>query len=277
MIKPAMLHVISRFHMSFHAGRLPDRLAVYFHELEPWQRPKLAEALSYLVDHGYQAVDAAGFIAPEHVSGKRIFLSFDDNFRGWHHALELFARHGVKCTFYTNTAPIRDLADRETTARYFDRIRYAGDDETLSQNEIREIHAAGHTIGCHTHAHPVLAQLPRNRWDDEIRASRDQLAEMIGAPIVDLSFPFGMRRHFSPALREYCIGLGFRTIATGISGLQHANADPYNLHRTSWRFDLSLVDNLRRLSVQAPVYGRLLGRCAVSNAGWAMLPATLPI
>src|SRR5690606_13836355 len=119
-------------------------------------------------------------------------------------------------------------------------------------------HAAGHTIGCHTHTHPMLPRLPRERWDEEIRRSKEILEELIGCRVRDFSYPFGMRRHFSGALRTYCVGLGFRTIATGISGLQRSGgADPLNLHRTGWRFDLPLHDNIARLRVRSPLYASL--------------------
>lgn len=272
-VKPLMLKAISNFHTTFCRKELPDNLAIYFHELESWQRPALAEALSYLTDAGYRSVDAGEFVTPRRPGDKRLFVSFDDNFHGWHAGLDVFERSGVTCTFYVNTAPIRDIANAATIRDFFGRIAYEGNDRTLSRQEICEIHDAGHTIGCHTHSHPVLAQLPRERWDEEIRVCRDTLADLIGAPVRDFSFPYGMRRHFGPKLRDYCMGLGFRTIATGISGLQHVSApDPFNLHRTGWRLDLPLAENLVRVSVHAPVYGGLIGRCAVGGSAWAALP-----
>ena len=272
-VKPFVLRAITGFHLTFCRRELPDNLAIYFHELEEWQRPALADMLSWLADSGYRSVDAGEFVTAGRAGEKRVFLSFDDNFRGWHAALDLFDRHGATCTFYVNTAPIRDVADASAIRAFFDRIRYSGDDTTLSRREIREIHDAGHTIGCHTHSHPVLAQLPRERWDEEIRAPRDYLAALIDAPVEDFSFPFGMRRHFGAELRDYCAGLGFRTIASGISGLQHvAPPDPLNLHRTGWRLDLPLEDNLARVSIHAPIYGGLMGRSAVGCSNWAALP-----
>ena len=272
-IKPFMLKAVEKVHLALFQKELPDDLAIYFHELEPWQASRLDEALSFFSDLGYRTVHPYEFIAPRQPGDRRLFVSFDDNFRGWHRALDLFARRDARCTFYVNTGMFRDVADRKAIADYFSRICYRGEDRTLSRVEIREMHAAGHNIGCHTHNHPMLARLPRDRWDGEIATSKQILEDLVGARVRDFSYPFGMRRHFSPALREYCTGLGFRTIATGISGLQHGGApDALNLHRTGWRFDLSLEDNLSRLRVSSPLYAGLTGRCAVGGSNWLALP-----
>ena len=274
--KPFVLNAIANVHLAFFQKELPDTLAVYFHEVEAWQMQKLDEALSFFAREGYRTVRPGDLASPARQGDKRLFLSFDDNFRGWHGILDLLERHDASCTFYLNTGPIRDAADASSIARYFARIRYKGGDTTLSRAEIRDLHAAGHVIGCHTHTHPMLSKLPREQWDAEILRCKTEVEELVGAPAPDFSFPFGMRRHFSPELRDYCARIGFRTIATGISGLQHAaRIDPLNIHRTRWCFERSLEDNLARLRVHSPLYAGVTGRCAVGSSNW--LAAPLPL
>lgn len=263
-LKPLMLKAVAGAHLALSRKSLPDNVAIYFHELEQWQLPRLEEALSWFADEGYRTVDARDFAAQGRAGEKRLFVSFDDNFLGWHRALPLFDRRDARVTFYLNTAPIRDIAEPGAITAFFARICYGGEDATLSRAEIRELHAAGHTIGCHTHSHPMLSALPRGHWDEEILGCKKKLEELIGAPVRDFSFPFGMKRHFSAELRDYCAAAGFETVATGISGMQYASPrDLLDLHRTSWDFSGSLADNLARLRVHAPWYGGVLGRSAV--------------
>lgn len=274
--KPFVLDAIAKVHLTFFQGELPDTVAIYFHEVEPEQRERLDEALSFFVREGYRTILPGELASPGKPGDKRLFLSFDDNFSGWHGILELLERHDTRGTFYLNTGPIRDRADPSTIANYFTRISYGGADTTLSRAEIRDLHAAGHNIGCHTRSHPRLSKLPRDLWDDEILRCKAELEELVGEPVVDFSFPFGMRRHFSPELRDYCAGIGFRTIATGISGLQHsAHVDPLNIHRTLWCLSRPLEDNLARLRVRSSLYAGITGRSAVWSTNLLIAPLAL--
>lgn len=275
-LKSFMLDTIGNVHLTFFQKELPDALAIYFHEMDDWQMPKLDEALSFFASEGYRTVSPRGFVSPGKPGDKRLFLSFDDNFRGWHRALPLLERHGARCTFYLNTGMIRDIAGPSEIAGYFARIDYEGDDTTLSRAEILDLHRAGHTIGCHTRTHPVLTRLPHALWDEEILRCKSEVEELTGAPVHDFSFPFGMRRHFNAGLRDYCVGIGLRTIATGLSGMQHIEApDPLNLHRTGWRFDLPLEVNLARLRVRSSLYVGITGRCAIGGSNWLAVPLPL--
>lgn len=273
-LKATALKVVREVHRPFARSYLPDDLAIYFHELGREQLPAFDELLAYFADQGYRTVEPGAFARS--ASGKRLFVSFDDNFCGWHRALDLMERRRARCTFYVNSGPLRDRASKADIAAYFERICYGGPDTTLSGTEVREIHAAGHTIGCHTHSHPVLSRLSQEHWDDEIRRSRDLLEELTGKPVRHFSFPFGMRRHFSPQLRDYCKGLGFETIATGISGLQYLdNTSTTYLHRTGWNLGLPLKDNLDNLKLHAPLYAGLAGRSVVGATSWLTLPVSI--
>lgn len=271
--KPLLLKAISDVHLAFFQKDLPDTVAIYFHEIETWQVPRLDEALAFFAREGFRTVSPGDLATPAKPGEKRLFVSFDDNFRGWHAILPLLERHRVRCTFYVNTGLMRDVADASSIADYFARIRYGGADTTLSRAEIREMHAAGHNIGCHTHTHPVLSRLPRDRWDAEIVRCKGEVEDLTGAAATDFSFPFGMRRHFSSELRDYCAEVGFRTVATGLSGLQHVSrVDPLSTHRTKWCLDSSLEDNLARLRVHSPFYAGLMGRCPVGGLNWLAAP-----
>ena len=176
-------------------------------------------------------------------------------------------RHGaIQSLSRSALAPISSLHETEPPdiSGYFDRIKYYGDRETLTRPELRDIADCGHTIGCHTHSHTLLSKTPRENWHAEIAVSKKILEGISEQALQDFSIPFGMRRHFSDGLRSYCASIGFKTIATGIPSQHHSEKiDPLQIHRTGWKFERSLEDNIANLQIDGRLYARLCGRSAV--------------
>ena len=262
-MKARVLNIIRQSHLRFARRDLPSRLAIYFHELEKAQLPAFTDAVSYFKDLGYRCVDAQAYASSE-AGMKVLFLSFDDNYKNWHESLDILEKAGATCTFYVNSGVFRDEADPEDISGYFDRMQYHGDRETLTRQEVRDIADCGHTIGCHTHSHPLLSKTPREHWHGEIALSKKILESVSGQTVHDFAVPYGMRRHFSDGLRSYCASIGFKTIATGIPGQLHAEkVDPLRIHRSGWKFELSMEDNVANLQIDGRLYARLCGRSVV--------------
>lgn len=262
--KSAVASGVRRAHELLLSKPLPRKAAIYFHDLESGRWPAFSDAIRYFLDRGYRCAGASEFARDDGVE-PLLFVSFDDNFATWHRALGLFAKLGLSATFYVNTLPFRDACGVEAIDRYFDRLAHRGERRTLSRAEIGDFVAGGHTIGCHSHSHYLLADLPRDMWDGEILASKHMLEELTGREVRDFSYPYGMRRFFSEPLRGYCAETGFATIASGIPGLQHLPAvDPYNLHRTRWNLERPLAENVNDLRIDGRLFERLTGRSAVA-------------
>ena len=261
-MKALLFSGIRSVHRAVALGPLPDRLAIYFHDLEAPHWPAFQAAIEWLKAADYKPVDPLAFVNGSHEC-KRLFISFDDSFASWHRALPLFGALGIKATFYVNTLPF-DAAFGTERDRYFDRLAHKGERQALSAEMLRDIHSDGHTIGCHSHSHFSLASLPRAQWDSEIKRSKDILEDLTGAPIVHFSFPYGMRRFFSSALRDYCRDIGFETIATGIPGMQTADTgDRFAIHRTGWLLDRPIDHNLDDLRIDGRLFERVTGRSAI--------------
>jgi peptidoglycan/xylan/chitin deacetylase (PgdA/CDA1 family) len=208
------------------------------------------------------------FIGPEAFLEERVdrvvFLSFDDNFRSWWEALPLLAHLDLSATFYVNTAPLSDRAAEGVVSAYFDRIGARSDRASLSTRELREIAAAGHVIGSHSHTHRQLAGLTGAEARYDIEAGKRILEDVLGREVRHFSYPFGMRRHFSEPLRRYCRHLGFRTIAEAAPGMQFAGQSADHIRRSTWLLDRSLDYNLRNLRVDGRLFERITGRSAVA-------------
>lgn len=262
LVKHAIQRGVQRFHHRVLNRGLPETLALYFHALEEADRPAFAQAVRHFQDDGYYvATDPDDFLARQHE--RVLWLSFDDNFRSWYECRALFDALGVRCTFYVNTGVFRDVAPIEVRHRFLQTVGHLGDPRTLSTDELRALHADGHTIGAHTHTHPVLSALRPQRARAEIRKSKRDLELVLGPPVEHFAYPYGLRRYFDDRLIGYCQSIGLRTVARAIPALQHVPQGPVELHRHAWRFDRSFAENLTDLSVDGRVFEMLTGRSAV--------------
>jgi peptidoglycan/xylan/chitin deacetylase (PgdA/CDA1 family) len=248
------LHVIA-------ARDLPARVSIYLHDLPEAQWDAFRGFVGHFRSLGYTFVDPNGLCAPG--DDRRIMVSFDDCFRNWVHALPLFADLDIAVTFYVNSEPIRDRADASTINAYFARIdKDPTTTPPLSTDEIRELAAAGHRIGAHGHTHHSLNALAPETARDDIRRSRDILEEIVGSPIVDFSYPYGMRRNFNEDLRAYCLSIGFTTVANAIPGMMHAGQRPEALQRAGWHLDEPIEHNIDNLRIDGRWFEKLTGRSA---------------
>ncbi len=278
-MKEFVQSAIRSFHSRLLNRGLPDRLGIYFHNVEASQRPALVDLVGRIKGLGYRFVDVDEYLAAGRAKNKLprkrrdrssveklAFVSFDDNYFEWFESLALLDELQIRCTFYINTAPLRDQAtDSEIERYYADRLHYKGTPtKPLTMNEVRAIRDAGHTIGVHSHNHFVLSELPFERAKEEIYICSDRLEQALGQKLKHFSYPFGMRRHFSPELREYCLDIGFESIARATPGLLHQPFDGVTIQRTDWRLEDTFDENELRYSVDGRLFERLTGRSAVA-------------
>jgi peptidoglycan/xylan/chitin deacetylase (PgdA/CDA1 family) len=214
-----------------------------------------------LSEQGYLFKSPAEFLTAE---GNVCCLSFDDNFRWWLRILPILEKYHAHATFYVNSWPFRDRVSEMDVRHYLRRVA-AEQETTLSTAELREIVAAGHLVGAHTHTHPVLTALSEETARDEIRICREELGSVLGRPPEHFAYPFGMRRHFNRSLRNYCRSIGFTTIANAIPCMQYADSRADSLHRSVWFLNRPLAFNLDNVCIDGRVFAFLTGRSAVGG------------
>jgi peptidoglycan/xylan/chitin deacetylase (PgdA/CDA1 family) len=261
-LKRNLLNGITRVNRRLFASELPPRVAFYFHCLNDHELSPFAEFLAWLRASSFQFCSLNAYLAADGPE-KRAFISFDDNYVSWHEQLPLFARHGLACTFYTNTAPLRDRSTTLDQQTYFDRIGHRGKRVALSSAEVREIAAAGHTVGCHTHTHRKLSELPLAEGRQEMLKSKHILEDLIGKPVDDFSYPFGIPRYFPGALKDYAKTIGFRTIADAMPCMLHAPIDPIAIQRHTWRLQASVEQNARDAAIDGRLFVQVFGRSPI--------------
>lgn len=259
-LKQTSQHVVRGVHARLFDRGLPDRIALLAHALPSQHYRAFREMVAFFTQQGYAFTDPEGL---QRRPGKCVLVSFDDCFRDWYEALDLFESVSIKVTFYVNTLPLRDTANAETVARFRERIGFAtGRFEPLSADELVALHVRGHSLGSHSHSHFDLASLPPDQARDEIRTGKRVLERILGGRVEHFAYPYGMRRHFTRELRATCLECGFKTIASGIPGQLHGASSDL-LHRTQWDFNASLGHNLQSLRIDGRLFERITGRSAV--------------
>jgi peptidoglycan/xylan/chitin deacetylase (PgdA/CDA1 family) len=259
-LKGCVQQAVRAGHLVLLRRRLPEKMSIYFHSAAGHEQ-RIAELVGFLSDQGYSYVKPGAFLSTK---GKAAFLSFDDNYRSWLRLLPIFDRHRIHTTFYVNSWPFRDRVSTVDVERYMAILR-SEEETTLSTDELKEIAAAGHTIGAHTHTHPVLTALGPNAAREEIRVSKTELERILQQPVEHFAYPFGMRRHFSEPLRSYCRSIGFATIANAVPALQYARSQPDSLNRSLWLLDQPFAFNLDNLRVDGRLFHLLTGRSPVGG------------
>lgn len=135
---------------------------------------------------------------------KPIILSFDD---GWSDQ-------------FTYAFPI--LEKYHYTATFFVFTNAIGRPSFLSWDDLRQMLAAGMTVGDHTRSHPYLTGIsdPSVLWD-EIDGSKQTLEKRLGITVNEFAYPFGV---YTPTIQALVEKAGYQS-ARGdyYSGEQTAN------------------------------------------------------
>ena len=109
-------------------------------------------------------------------------LSFDDGYAGLtEHALPALRRHGFGATVFVVTERLGGSNDWDNGPVW----------PLLDPEGVRRLAAEGIEIGSHTATHARLAGQEPGRLKTEVTGSRDQLAELLGAPPCGFAYPYG--------------------------------------------------------------------------------------
>ena len=176
-----------------------------------------AGQLEYLVSHGFTTLTAsalaAALAAGAPLPERAVVLTFDDGFADFHErALPLLRRYGCAATLFVTTGWIAE-AGRRAAGRRPGRM--------LTWSQIIEAAADGIEIGAHSHCHPQLDQLGRNRLCAELTISKGLLEDALGTPVPGLAYPFG---YSSAQVRRAAIRAGYAygcAVGNVLAGTQH--------------------------------------------------------
>jgi peptidoglycan/xylan/chitin deacetylase (PgdA/CDA1 family) len=116
----------------------------------------------------------------------------------------------------------------------------------LDWAQVRELAAAGWTIGAHTVTHLNVALAAPAEAEAEIAASRDAIAAAIGRPVRHFAYPNsgGAHRYFDGSVAGMLGRLGFRSAVTSRPGVVGPWTDPFAVPRIGVSPRLAAVSDL---------------------------------
>jgi peptidoglycan/xylan/chitin deacetylase (PgdA/CDA1 family) len=123
---------------------------------------------------------------------------------------------------------IEELCDRLKVSRN----SFSNNDRVMMNwEEVKEMNENKIAFGAHTHSHPILTQLPLKEAKNEISISKQIVEKELNTQVNHFAFPNGSSLDFDEELKQFCIDLGFRSIATGNYGINNTGSDPYHIRR----------------------------------------------
>ncbi len=160
-----------------------------------------------------------------------------------------------RSAIYRILAHIKYLPLHERDAAVAGLARYCAvtlpQDLMMTSAQVRNLYEAGMQIGAHTVSHPILAKLDRDGMRREIGQGKEQLENVIHAPVTLFAYPNGKPdEDYSAVSVEVVKSLGFKAAVSTAWGVGNAESDLFQIPRfTPWdrfrfKFGLRLGMNM---------------------------------
>jgi hypothetical protein len=114
--------------------------------------------------------------------------------------------------------------------------------QVLKLSELRELAAAGMTIGAHTLTHPMLSKLPIEAAYAEIAESRSKLAAALERPAWAFAYPFGDSQSVTPSVLEMPQRAGYEAAFLNYGGGLETDLPKYALPRIHVTAEMNLAE-----------------------------------
>ncbi|HZB22240.1 MAG TPA: polysaccharide deacetylase family protein [Gaiellaceae bacterium] len=208
----------------------PQRLAV--------SRDSLESKIRSLLRRGYVPVTAADAVERH---GRLFHVTFDDAYRSVVEALPFLLELGVPATIFACTSYARDGRPFDVPELRDDAAADPDAFATMNWAALRDAASVGVEIASHTVSHPHLPQLSDAELDQELRDSKAELEDELGAPCRHLAYPYGEQ---DDRVREAARRAGYDAAFAVAPG--RARSDPFALPRHAvYRHDSAVGFRLR--------------------------------
>ncbi len=205
----------------------PDDMIGYGLSVTPQD---FAAQMEFLAERGYHTISLAQLDTPA-ADGKAIVITFDDGYSdAYTAAAPVLKRHGFTATFYIIT-------------------HLVGAPRYLSWDQVRELAAAGHTIGSHTVGHPDLRNVGAAERKAQLVNSRAVLEKETKARVDDFCYPAGK---YNEQVIEAVAAAGYKTAVTVEHGLHEQGGPPLEIPRLRVAGGMTLAAFAALLEEQEP-------------------------
>lgn len=154
---------------------------------------------------------------------RTVVITFDDGYADNLAACEQLVRRGMRATWFIVSGSVG------RAPAWPDEGRPAG--RLLGADDLRAFQSAGMEIGSHTVNHVRLTEVDDARIEDEMRRSKAELEDLLGATVASLAYPYGA---FDARCIDAARRAGYRSACTT---------------RTGWALHDKSAFELRRLTV----------------------------
>jgi len=183
--------------------------------------------MQYLKTNGYQTVDLGDvvnhFQTGRKLPGKPIVITFDDGYQdNYRYAWPILQKYGFTATVFI----VPHIVGGINAYDYYANLQPKN--KMMTWQEIKEMNAAGITIGAHTLDHANLTSVSPAEAQRQIAESKNILEQKLGKEIRYFSYPYG---DFNRDIAEMVRASGYRAAASSEEGLVQSNMDPYLLKR----------------------------------------------
>jgi peptidoglycan/xylan/chitin deacetylase (PgdA/CDA1 family) len=212
--------------LMYHEIAVPGReLCRDFKGHVPYAVPQreFSSQLDFLREQRWRSLSVSEALAANSNGGhaSTVAITFDDGSEtDLHTAAPLLDNAGFHATFYV-------------IAGWLGRPGY------MSASQLRELHARGFEIGCHSMTHKYLTGLTDRELRVEIADAKARLEEILGAAVNHLSCPGGF---WSTKIARLAKLAGYKSVATSRVGRNSRRSDPYRLSRISIMRGMTLDD-----------------------------------
>ena len=215
---------------------------------------RFASQMGFLKRVGYEVLDldqALACLRSERPTPKRaVVLTFDDAYRNFlDYALPVLRRHGFPATVYAISGWLGKRAE------WFAKDPERPIPDLMTGAQLREIRAAGMTVGSHTAQHPKLAETCPGRRREELTGSKSALEDLLGEEVGHLCYPYGS---FDLDSVRAAAEAGYASATTCLRGAAGPMDHPLALPRKAISFGDNLIGYFWKLSVKNAPKPRLV-------------------
>jgi len=109
----------------------------------------------------------------------------------------------------------------------------------MSWEQVGELNAAGHEIGSHTRTHLNLSSIEGDAaaLRDQIRGSKEEIEDRLGAPCRYIAWPFGRAQDIGETAIEEIVESGYAGCFSAIRGAASAGASCFRVPRHHFEAD----------------------------------------
>jgi len=151
-----------------------------------------------------------------------VAVTFDDGFAStFEHAMPVLASHRIPATMFI-------VADRLGGDNDWMHRRGMPCRPLMDAGQIRQMHAAGITIGSHTLSHPRLPECTPEQMSREIIESKASLEAVLSEPVQHFCYPYGLYNDRARGIVEQA---GYSSACSTRSGFNNAMVDHFELRR----------------------------------------------